>query len=83
MRCIRVDVLVGVFNGETLYDVYQVGYEANQTFGKNPFRGQKVKKIEINSLSYTVSAIIYFDNGIEYTEDVKRYFNEKSHKNTR
>jgi hypothetical protein len=75
MTCIQVDVLYGTMNGNSIWDSYQVGKKPLLQSGTSPFSGKIIESIEIHELSYTVAAMIFYkDDGMQYTEDVKRYF---------
>ena len=75
MECVRIDVLVGVFDGDSVWDTYQINFKPLNSTGKTPFSDKTIKSIEVKTLDYTVAAFIYYDDSsMEYVEGVKRYF---------
>lgn len=74
---IRVEAYIGTFDNVPYYNIYQVG--GRPTGKNNPYKNDKIKEIIIEKLDYTVAAFIYYESGnMEYTEDIKRYYDTNS-----
>lgn len=83
MKCLRIEVYHGLLAGNTIWDIYQVGHAPILSSGKTPYSGRIIKEIQIENLSYTKAAFIYYEDGsMQYTEEVKNYYYEKTHPHT-
>lgn len=72
--CKYACVLSGSIDGNTLYDIYVVGRKPAISSGWHPNKANIISDIQVYHLSYTVAAVIIYDNNEkEYVEQVKRY----------
>ena len=78
-NCIQAEVYWGSMNGNSIWDIYAVGRIPLVSSTNSPFRKEIINKITITTLPYTVAAFIYFDSGMEYVENVKRYYGSSAH----
>jgi hypothetical protein len=70
-----VEVERGVFNGDTLIDIYKVGHRPRLNGGTTPYFDKIISHISIkHEYPESPTAFIYYEEGdFQFEENVKRY----------